>query len=109
MAARSRPDGVCVTPPADKRARSRAVLEARNAKMLEALRKLCKRERHGIPLSSHEIAKACDFDHQSILLIERAALRKMRRIMSPEMRSALASFLARDRKVGIAKPSRNHA
>jgi len=91
-----------------KRTRSKAVLDERNERMLEALRLLCKRNRHGRPLSSREIAKACDFDHQTILLIERSALRKMRARLPTEMRAALSALLARDRKVGIAKPNQNH-
>lgn len=77
--------------------------------MLEVLRKLCARPRHGVPMSSYAIGKACDFDHQAILLIERSALRKMRKLLPPEVRAAFDELMSRDRVAGVPKNHTHHA
>ncbi len=79
------------------------MLDARNERMLVALRRLCKKPRHGLPLSSREIARACDFDHQNILLIERSALRKMRNRLPKDFRASFDEWIARDRETATPK------
>lgn len=76
--------------------------------MLEALRRLCVKPRHGQALSSREIARACDFDHQSILLIERSALRKMRNRLPQEVRAEFDEYIARNRTPATPKKNRCH-
>jgi DNA-directed RNA polymerase sigma subunit (sigma70/sigma32) len=74
------------------------VLDARNEQMLVALRKLCAQPRHGIPLSTRQIARATGFDKEHILNIERSALRKMRNRLPPDVKDAFNELLARDRE-----------
>lgn len=81
----------------DRRTRSAKVLAERNEQMLVALRRLCAEPRHGIPLSTRQIARACGFDKEHILNIERSALRKMRLRLPPDVREAFNELIARHR------------
>lgn len=87
----------------NRRTAKAEVRAARNEQMLEVLRRLCAKRRNGVPMSSREIARACGYDHQHILNLERSALRKMRLRLPPDVRESFDELIARHRTTATPK------
>ncbi len=71
--------------------------------MLDALRKLCAMNRHGMPMSRDAIAKATGYTPEAIRLIERRASRKFKSRLPAEVRAAFEELLAKDRVTATRK------
>lgn len=71
--------------------------------LLDNLRRLCLRPRHGIPLSAGKIALEVGCSKKHIFNIQRRALRKMRDRLPKEVRAEFDELIARDRTAAIPK------